>query len=451
MKTHEENLSMARRLASEVEKAGGKAYFVGGYVRDLLSGHPGKDIDIEVHGLESSELEKILSGLGECMTTGLNFGIYTLRHYDLDIAMPRKETATGRGHRDFQVYTDPFITPEKAACRRDFTVNAMMQDVLTGEILDFFDGQTHLKQKLLRHVKAESFIEDPLRVLRGAQFAARFGFTPDNETISLCRSMDLTALPRERIMGELEKALLKAEAPSVFFRILREANGLSFWFPELSALIGLEQEMRFHPEGDVWNHTMLVLDAAAGLRSKAKEPLYFMFAALCHDLGKADTTALVDGRIRSLGHEEAGKARAESLLSRLSGEVRLKQYVINMTELHMLPNILAKQNAGEKAMNRFFDRSVCPEDLLLLAKADRFGQLIPGDYAPTEQFLLASLSAYRDIMAKPFVMGRDLVEAGFNPGEGFKEALAYAHMLRLAGVEKEKALPQVMALLRKGR
>ena len=290
MTPDDKNVQMARRVAEAVADAGGRTYYVGGCVRDGLLGRDNKDIDIEVHGIPVQTLEHILDSLGERLTMGASFGIMGLRHYELDIAMPRSETATGRGHKDFEVFVDPFLGAEKAARRRDFTMNALMQDVLTGEILDFFGGREDMRRGLLRHVDDSSFGEDPLRVLRAAQFAARFGFAVADETRMLSARMVLAALPGERVMGELEKALLKSDKPSVFFEEMRKMCQLSVWFPELEALIGIGQNPRFHPEGDVWTHTMQVLDEAAALRGEAKEPLWFMLSALCHDLGKAVTS-----------------------------------------------------------------------------------------------------------------------------------------------------------------
>ena len=194
--------------------------------------------------------------------------------------MPRSERATGRGHRDFSVCVDGFIGTKKAAERRDFTVNAIMEDVLTGEIIDHFGGREDLQRGILRHVNEKTFAEDPLRVLRLAQFAARFGFSVDESTKELCRKIDLSALSKERVEAELKKALLKSESPSVFFRVLRDVNGLDFWFPEIAQLTGVEQNPVFHPEGDVWVHTMEVLDRAVKYRDKTASPFAFMLSAL---------------------------------------------------------------------------------------------------------------------------------------------------------------------------
>lgn len=447
----DKNMYMARQIAAAVAERGGRVYYVGGLVRDALLGRDNKDVDIEVHGIAPEVLEEILDALGERLTMGASFGVYGLRHYELDIAMPRREKANGRGHRDFAVFTDPFLGTRKAAMRRDFTINALMMDVLTGEIVDHFGGREDLQNGVIRHVNDISFAEDPLRVLRAAQFAARFGFRVAEETVRLCGTMDLTALAGERIYGELEKALMKSARPSVFFQVLRQMNQLHDWFPEAEALIGVPQPPEYHPEGDVWNHTMQVLDQAAVLRAQSEYPLGLMMAALCHDFGKAEATQIENGRIRSLGHEEVGVPLADRFLSRITREARLHKYINNMIRLHMRPNLMAAQNASPKSFNKLFDQAISPADLLLLAKADSLGRAVDSDYTDTERFLQERLGSFRDLMARPCVMGADLVALGFAPGADFREALQYAHRLHLAGVPKENALRQTVSFLRKER
>ena len=436
-------------LAAAVAAAGGRAYFVGGYVRDRLLGRENKDMDVEVHGLLPEKLEAILDGLGERTTMGASFGVYGLKHWDVDIAMPRRENATGRGHRDFQTEVDPFLGCRKAAERRDFTINAMMEDVLTGEVLDFFGGREDLKNGILRHVSDVHFGEDPLRVLRAAQFAARFDFTVDPETVALCREMDLSALPKERIMGELQKALLKAERPSVFFTTLREMGQLSLWFPEAEALIGLPQPPKYHPEGDAWNHTMLVLDKAAQLREQAEHPLYFMLAALCHDFGKALTTDPATGH--AYEHEKEGTPLVKAFCRRLSGEKALVRYVRDQSLQHMRPNKIAENGSKPKSWNRLFDESVCPADLLLLAKADYLGcgGTTEEEYAPCWEAGQKALAAFRELIARPSVTGRDLEKAGIAPGEIYRELLDYAHKQHLSGMDKEQSLKSVLGMAKK--
>ena len=451
------NIVMACRIAEEVRKAGGKTYYVGGFVRDEILGRENKDIDIEVHGIPIETLETILDTLGERLTMGVSFGVMGLRHYDLDIAMPRSEVATGRGHKDFAVFVDPFLGAEKAARRRDFTMNALMRDVITGEVLDFFGGLKDMDRGIIRHVDDQTFAEDPLRVFRAAQFAARFGFTVAEETTAISAGMAVTALPGERVMGELEKALLKAARPSIFFEALRKMNQLSCWFPELAALAGIPQNPAYHPEGDVWTHTMQVLDEGARLRDEAAEPLWFMLAALCHDFGKAAATEEINGVLHAYGHEKKGLPLVQRFLGRLTKEVKLTKYALNMTELHMQPNQLARGASHEKSFMRMFDQSVCPKDLLLLAKADHLGRIGAGaqrenladGYAETESRLREMLALYQDRMSRPYVMGKDLMAAGAEPGPLFTDALTYARKLRLAGVPKEEQLAQTMGYLRK--
>ncbi len=450
--THSErDQAMALEIARMVQTQGGSTYFVGGYVRDALLGKENKDIDIEVHGITPKCLEDILDTLGERITIGESFGVYNLKGCSLDIAMPRKEEARGFGHRDFAIFVDPFIGTQGASRRRDFTVNALMQDVLTEEIVDHFGGREDLKQGILRHVNCEAFAEDPLRVLRGAQFAARFGFTVAPETVELCRSMDLRALPRERIFGELEKALLKSQTPSVFFEVLREMGQLDTWFPELKALIGIPQPPRYHAEGDVWTHTMMVLDEAAKLRERTEQPLWFMLTALTHDFGKAECTQRIDGVLHAYGHEVKGLPLVKAFLRRLTRERKLIEYVLNLTELHMKPNTMAGAKSSVKATNRMFDRSADPEALVCMALADDRGRITAEPTESTEAFLYERLEMYREVMSRPYVMGKDLIAAGLTPGKEFTEVLVYAHKLRLAGVPKENALKQTLAYAHKLR
>ena len=446
----DKDTALANTIASLVAEAGGRTFFVGGFVRDGLLGIDNKDIDIEVHGIYPDSLESILAKLGEVTVIGTSFGVYSLKGHNIDVAVPRTERAIGCGHRDFDISVDPFIGTEKAAMRRDFTINALMKDVLTGEIVDHFGGIDDIKRGIIRHVNDATYIEDPLRVLRAAQFAARFRFTVSDDTRRLSSTVSLASLPKERVISELDKAMLKSDTPSVFFEELKKMKQLEVWFPELSALIGIKQEEKYHPEGDAWAHTMLVLDSAASLRNEALHPREFMYAALFHDIGKAVTTCTVDGRIRSTGHEKAGAELARSALPRLTDEVKLQKYVVNMIEYHMLPNIMARQRSGRKAFARLFDKSVCPHDLLLLSKADRLGQMRPEtEFYADEVYLAEQLGAFNELMEKPYVTGADLIEAGFAPCPAFGNALEFAHKLRLAGVSKNDALKQTMAMMKK--
>ena len=421
---------------------------MGGFVRDALLQLETTDIDIEVHGISHDDLAAILDSLGQRISIGESFGIFNLKGYSLDIAMPRKEEARGQGHRDFAIFVDPFIGTEAAARRRDFTVNALMQDVLTGVIVDHFGGRVDLENGILRHVNDTSFPEDPLRVLRGAQFAARFALDVAEETVQLCRFVDLRHLPGERIEGELKKALLKADRPSVFFEVLRKMDQLDVWFPELKALIGVGQHAVYHAEGDVWNHTMMVLDEAAKLRHRVENPYWFMLSALVHDFGKAVATVEKDGILHAYSHETEGLPLVENFLRRITTESKLIRYVKNMTELHMKPNTVAHTNSAPKVTTKLFDQSVDPEGLICLALADDRGRISTRPAGSTEAFLYERLAVYRELMERPYVMGRDLIEAGLKPGAEFTQILEYAHKLRLAGIDKESALKQTLGFSR---
>ena len=449
MNHSEQDKLMALEVARRVAQRGGRSFYVGGLVRDALLGEENKDVDIEIHGIPVQELKDILDSLGQRITIGESFGVFNLKGYSLDIAMPRKEEARGSGHKDFDIFVDPFIGTMSAASRRDFTFNALMQDVLTGEIVDHFGGRADLQAGILRHVNDDRFGEDPLRVLRAAQFAARFEFRVADETVELCRGMKLEHLPRERIEGELKKALLKARHPSIFFEVLREMNHLAHWFPELAALIGVPQNPTFHGEGDVWTHTMMVLDEAAKLRHQTQNPYWFMLAALTHDFGKAVCTEERNGVIHAYEHEKKGLPLVETFLRRITAENKLIRYVLNLVELHMKPNTVAEACSAVKVTTRMFDRAEDPEALVCIALADDLGRIASKPTGVNDGFLRQRLEIFREQMSRPYVMGRDLIEAGLKPAEDFTQILEYAHKLRLAGVEKENALKQVLAFARK--
>ena len=443
--TFEQDMALARRIAQRAAEAGGRAMLVGGVVRDGLTGAPCKDIDLEVYGLTPEALRALLAELGEVVEKGASFGVYGLAHSNIDVAMPRRERRTGDRHTDFDVSVDPRLSFEAATMRRDFTVNAMMRDVLTGELVDLWGGQRDLEARVIRHVNDATFPEDALRVFRAAQFAARLEARIDPATVGLCASMDVTGLSVERVFDELAKALMKAKRPSLFFRALRDMDHLREYFPELGACIGVPQNPVYHPEGDVFEHTMLVLDCAAALRDRAQWPLGFMVSALLHDLGKAVATEIQpDGRITSYGHEVQGLPLCEAQLRRLTNQTKLIEYAKNMMWLHMRPNVLAQCRSKKKKTRQLFDMSLCPEDLILLSRADASGKTdAPYDEA-NEVFLRQRLEDYRRVMERPMVTGKDLVAAGLKPGPEFAALLERARQLHFSGIDKKHALRQVL-------
>ncbi len=440
--------SIEHKIAKIVKEKGGRTYYVGGFVRDKLMRIENKDVDIEVHGISPETLYEILKSFGEALSFGKSFGIFSLKGYDIDIAMPRSERKTGLGHRDFEVKIDPFIGEEKAASRRDFTMNAIMQDVLTGEIVDPFGGQKDISLGVIRHVSDDSFTEDPLRVLRGAQFAARFGFSFAEETLEICRNIDLSFLSRERVEEELKKALLKGKKPALFFETLRAEDQLRTWFSEVEKCIGIEQDPVYHPEGDVWVHTMEVLDRAAAFREDVSDPYSFMLLALCHDFGKIVTTEEINGRIHAYGHETEGLPLVSDFLNRIVGENDVREYVLNMVPLHMKPNMVAYSRSPVKSTNKMFDAAREPLDLIYFSMADRPLMIGEDPFSGNSEFLFERYRVYEEMMSRPFVQGRDLVAAGLEPGEYFSELLEYAHKLRLAGVDKKSALKQTLSYIK---
>lgn len=445
----EDVTSKAEEIAERVHALGGSAYYVGGYVRDRLLGRDSKDIDIEIHGITEDALIELLSDMGETASFGRSFGIHTLRGTGIDIALPRTERSTGQGHRQFDVSVDPFIGTEAASSRRDFTINALMQDVLTGEILDYHGGREDLEKGIIRHVSDASFADDTLRVLRAASFASRLGFAIAEETASLCRSINISQLSSERIEEELAKALLGSDSPSVFFEELRRMDQLSFWFPELEALIDLPQDPLYHPEGDVWVHTMEVIDRAAALRDKTDEPLSFMLLCLCHDFGKAVTTELIKGRYHAYQHEVKGIPVIESFLRRIVKEKSIRRYVTGMVPLHMRPNVAAFSKPSVKSTNRLFYEAASPGDLVYFAICDKPVLAGEENFTGDSDFLWERLSVFEATMAKPHITGKDLIEAGISPGEELGRLLDYALKLRLAGIDKDQAMKQVMGMARR--
>lgn len=430
-------IKLANAIALAVQNAGGTAYYVGGCVRDMLLHRPCKDVDIEIHGIPEDALPLLLSAFGSVRSFGASYPLFFLN--GLEISIPH--TADG--------IPIPFSGTFAAAKRRDFTINALLQNILTGDITDHFGGVSDLETGILRHVEDSVFSSDALRVFRMAQFSARFGFSIAPETLTLAQNADVSRLPRERVEGELRKALLYAPKPSVFFEVLQDCGQLAHWFPELQTLTEIPQNPAYHPEGNVWNHTMMTVNAAAGRREQAHFPYYFMLSALVHDLGKIVATEQIDGVYHAYRHEFLGLPLIRKFLGRLTSDTKLTAYVLNMAELHMKPSALAIAGASRKSTNKLFDAALEPEDLIFLAESDCLGIGGKRDYSQNAAFLYERLELYRETMKKPHVEGKELEAAGVLPGEKMGEILTYAHKLRLAGIEKEDALRQCLAMARK--
>jgi tRNA nucleotidyltransferase (CCA-adding enzyme) len=447
-----EPAELGHQIADAVREAGGRALIVGGWVRDRLMGHPSKDVDIEVYGIDAERLKTLLARFGSVNTVGESFTVYKVA--DIDVSLPRTESKTGRGHKGFAVRGDPSLTPAQAARRRDFTINAIAWDPLTGEYIDPFDGRADLDRHLLRAVDPGTFADDSLRVLRGIQFAARFEFALDESTKALCRSLPLDDLPAERVWGEIEKLLLRARRPSIGFALGLELGVIHRLFPELLALVGCPQEPEWHPEGDVWVHTLLVIDEA---RSRIDDLEYaqqvtVMLGAVCHDLGKPPTTAVVDGRIRSLEHEEQGVAPATALLDRLNIHSMhgydVRRQVLGIVANHLKPGMFAKADppVGDGAYRRLAQK-VDLELLARVAKSDCEGRGGGFDCSAMDQFLeRARRLGVEHAPPEPLVKGRHLLALGVKPGPAVGEVLKQVYERQLDGSASD--FESAMALAR---
>jgi tRNA nucleotidyltransferase (CCA-adding enzyme) len=435
------------KLATTVRDAGGRALLVGGCVRDMLMGVQPKDWDLEVYNLDPAKLRELLDRFGPVNVVGEAFTVYKLGR-DIDVSIPRRERKSGRGHRAFVIEGDPAMSIIEATLRRDFTINAILQDPLTSEIIDPFDGQLDINQRTLRVVSPDTFGEDSLRVLRAAQFAARFKFEVEPETAALCQTIELTDLPAERIWGEMEKLLLRARQPSVGLEWLNKFGAIDQLFPEIRSLRDVPQDPEWHPEGDVYVHTLLAVDRARELIDDlpyAKQ-VTVMLAALAHDFGKPPTTEFIEGRWRSRGHEEAGVAPTEKFLDRLNIHTidgyDVRGQVIAIVREHLKPGEFYKKRdeVGEGAFRRLARR--CELELLYrVAKADSLGRNAEG--VPPEKWYDAKAQEWFIQRAKeleleqgapaPILLGRHLLEMGLTPGPKMGEITRAVYEMQLDG------------------
>jgi tRNA nucleotidyltransferase (CCA-adding enzyme) len=434
-------------LAKSIHDHSGRALLVGGCVRDQLMGKQPKDWDVEVYGIDPPQLRYLLDQFGEVNVVGEAFTVYKIGSH-LDVSLPRRERKSGRGHRAFVIEGDPAMTIEEATARRDFTINAILQDPLTGEVIDPFDGQKDLNARMLRAVSQKTFGEDSLRVLRAAQFAARFEFMIQPRTVELCQAIDLSDLPAERIWGEMEKLLLRARHPSIGFRWLRDFGAINQLFPELKALIDVPQEPEWHPEGDVWIHTLLTVDRAREMVNELDYPrqITVMLSALCHDFGKPATTAFIDGRIRSREHEEGGVQPTIEFLDRLNvytlDGYDVRAQVVALVRDHLKPGEFYKRRneVGDGAFRRLARK--CELDLLYrVAKADSLGR--NAGNVPREKWFTAEAQEWFIERARelevtshapaPILLGRHVLELGLQPGPRVGEITKAVYEMQLDG------------------
>jgi tRNA nucleotidyltransferase (CCA-adding enzyme) len=444
-------------IAADINQAGGAVYLVGGWVRDMLMDIPCHDYDLEVYGLDMEKLFNILVRHAKPNLVGKSFGVITMRvdGLNFDFAFPRTENKTGPGHKGFAVLPDPFLDFAAASARRDFTINSMGIKIPEMELADHHGGKRDLRAKVLRHV-SDAFAEDPLRVLRAVQFAARFELDIAPETQELCRRLPLAELPMERIYGEFKKLLLKARRPSVGLEWMRKLGLLSH-FPELAALIGVQQEPEWHPEGDVWVHNNMVIDEAAKLRQEEFgefDNMALMLGALCHDLGKPACTSFSEGKWRSPAHDVRGEGPTRRFLDRLTRETALVETVVAFVREHLKPALLYKARAEVKpsAIRRLALR-VDIEKLVRVARADHFGRTTPDALArefPAGAWLLEQSRALNvlDEKPKPFLTGKFLLSLGMKPGPEVGRLIAESFELQLEGELADAAEAEAWARAR---
>ena len=447
--------NILEQILISLQEIDARPILVGGCVRDALLKISCKDYDIEIFEINSLDtIEKTLKKYGSIKLVGKSFGVLTLKvdGYDFDFALARTEKKIGLGHQDFQVTTNANLSYKEAALRRDFTINSIGYDFFKKEFLDPFNGIKDLENKTLRHISDITFIEDPLRVYRAVQFASRFEFTIDNKTKDLCKKMvennDLAYLAKERIYEEFKKLFLKSSKPSIAFELLKELDVLKY-FPELKALINCPQEKEYHPEGDVWVHTMMTIDEMAKIIKKENiqdeyRILYLFYAILCHDLGKAFCTKVINGKITSYKHEILGIEPTISFLKKLTNENKFIEKIIPLVKNHLAPFQLYKDSSSLKAVKRLSLKCNI-EDLCLVCLADCKGRTIPNkDICDKAVSWVLEKARELNISQKPLislVQGRDLILLGIKPSVIFKEILDFALDLQIEeNIKKEEIL-----------
>ena len=424
-------------IARGVRADAGHCYFVGGCVRDAALGRVASEVDLEVHGVDSDRLAALLEALHPCDRVGRAFQVFRFRGLPVDVSVPRREPAESRA----ATAGDARAGIEHAAARRDFTINSMAVDVQSGEWLDPFGGREDLRAGLLRHTSPR-FVDDPLRVLRGMQLAGRFSLRAVPETLAICSQLSSEGLPLDRIFGEWQRLLVDAESPSMGLAFLQAAGWLRD-HPELEALRGCPQDPRWHPEGDVWTHTLACLDAHARARSgDPTEDLVTGLAVLCHDFGKPATTRRDGERLSAHGHAERGVELTGQWLKRISARRDLAQQVVPLVRWHLSPAQLFRDGAGDAAIRRLAHRVGRLDRLLVVAKADHQGRgeagehpFEAGDWLRERASDLAVLHA----AAPRLVRGDDLLALGATPGPALGRLLEECYQAQLDGLFANRA------------
>ncbi len=456
MKISEESLRRIEGLAARIAGSGGRAFYVGGYVRDTLLGREPKDMDIEVYGLEPDALIEILSAEGRVDLVGRQFGVLRAAGLDVDWTLPRRDSA-GRHPR---VAINPRLSVREASRRRDLTVNAMLKDVLTGEVIDPWGGRKDLERKVLRAPDPDLFVEDPLRFYRVMQLCARLEMRPDEELDRICAGMEICTVARERVEDEFARLLLEAARPSLGLAWVRRVGRLDEVLPPAARLADTPQDPDWHPEGDVWTHTLQVTDAAAALREGERgRDLMLMWAALLHDTGKAVTTREEDGHLRSPEHDRESARLAEPFLRGLLRSQRVADGALKLIEQHMKPLQFRQNNSSGKAFKRLALKLAPEADLELLARlalADGRGTSPAGGTPLTRDFEMVDWFREMSERAKvsrepekPVLKGRHLLGI-IEPGPRLGQVLEQAYRIQIEeGIREVEELKRRVILKNK--
>ncbi len=422
---------MIKEIARQVALRGGRAFFVGGYVRDLLLGKAaGPDIDIEIFDMLREDFVGVLEQFGPVKHVGASFKVYKVK-----------------GLPEFDFVLSEANDYTSACLRRDFTINAILKDVLSSELIDPLQGQDDLKSKTIRLSAPQNFHHDPLRAYRAAVLAARLDFSIEPVTSKFMKQCDLSRISKERIFSELNKLLLLSERPSKGFIYLEQSGILAQVHPRLQDLVNCPQPLDHHPEGDAWQHTLMVLDRAAQMKGHSQDPRAFMMAALLHDIGKPLMTEIREGRITSYGHDTAGEDLALDFLREFKCSGHRAARIASLVREHMRPVLLFKtrDQVGDRAIRKLAKR-VDTRELLLLSEADYLGRSTDRDFRPIKQWFLDRLNRVGlepgdGIL--PVIRGQDLIDIGYAPGPHFSSILEYAFSLQLDGLNRLQILGQI--------
>ena len=431
---------IAKVIAEKLKNAGAtRCLIVGGWVRDHILGIDSKDLDIEIYGLNYSQIVEALSCDFHVDLVGHSFGVVKIDNL-IDVSIPRRENKNGVGHKGFDIRIDPNMTVKEAAIRRDFTVNSIAM-TLGGEFIDPFNGRIDLEKKILRAC-SNAFRDDPLRVLRGMQFAARFGFIMDDKTILMCKELvkEYDTIAKERVFQEWKKWATKGKYPKLGLEVLYKTSWMEK-YPILKSMAKTLQDPIWHPEGDVFEHTGHVCNAATDIANRENlgenDRLILLFSALCHDMGKPCTTIKSDeGRWIAPKHADMGVALAEEFLVQINGPGWLTERVSPLVKEHMAHVSHTGGDPSDRSIRRLANR-LAPATMRLWAmvcEADASGRPPLPRTNPVECWVnVANRLAIKDQKPKPILMGRHLLSLGMEPGREMGMVLADAFEDQLDG------------------